>query len=51
MHAREIDAENIFAFAQAGGFQNLFALQRAIGLHIDLAQPIIGIFEEETLRS
>ena len=35
MHVREIDLKNIFAFAQAGNFQNLIALQRAIGLHID----------------
>src|SRR5205085_7622552 len=30
---------------------NLLALQRAVGLHLDLAQAIVGIFEEEPLRS
>src|SRR5207248_4803158 len=49
--ARQVNAENIFAFAQIGGFENLLALQRAVGLHLDLAQAIVGIFEEEPLRS
>ena len=51
MHVGEIDAENVFPFVQFGDFQDLFALQRAIGLHFDLAQPIIGILEEESLRA
>ena len=51
LHARQVHAENIFAFAQIGGFENLLALQRAVRLHLDLAQAIVGIFEEEPLRS
>ena len=51
VHLREIDAENVFSFAQPGGFQDLLALQGAVGLHLDLAQAIIGILEEEALRS
>jgi hypothetical protein len=48
---REVNAENIFTLAQASGFYDLIALQRSIGLHLDLAQLIVRVFEEQTLRS
>ena len=51
MHAPEIDAENILAFPQSRGLQNLFARQSAVGPDLDFAQPVIGIFKEEPLRS
>src|SRR6184192_2591223 len=47
MYVRQVDLKNIFAFAQAGNFQNLIALQRAIRLHIDHGQAIVRIFEKE----
>src|SRR5204862_7534752 len=47
----EVYSKNIFAFAQAGCFQNLIALQRPIGLHFDLVQLIVRVLEEQTLRS
>jgi hypothetical protein len=47
MDVRQVDLKNIFAFAQAGNFQNLIALQRAIRLHIDHGQAIVRIFEKE----
>ena len=46
----EIDAENVFPFMQTGCFQNLLALQGAVGLHGDLAQLVIGVFEEQPFR-
>src|ERR1700737_4864735 len=51
MYLCEIYSKNIFAFVQIGRLQNLLALQRTVGLHIDLLQLIIGIFEKQFLRS
>ena len=39
--------EYVFPLAQLGDFQDLFALQRAIGLHIDFAHRVIRILEEK----
>ncbi|HXE42235.1 MAG TPA: hypothetical protein VN516_04340, partial [Candidatus Baltobacteraceae bacterium] len=47
MDLRKIDAEDIFAFAQIGSFQNLIAQQTAIRLHIDHHQAVIRILEKE----
>ena len=47
----KIDAENVFAFTQTGCFQNLLALQGAVRLHVDLAQLVIGVFEEQPFRA
>ena len=47
----KFSSENIFAFAQLGRFQDLFALQSPIRPHVDFAQAIVWIVEEESTRS
>src|ERR1044071_1975675 len=47
MDLREIDAKNIFVFAQIGSFYNLIAQQTAVRLHIDHHQAVIRILEKE----
>src|SRR5436190_21666634 len=51
VHAREIHAENIFAFAKFRDAENLFALERSIRLHFDAGELVIRVVEEETFRS
>ena len=50
VHAAQIDRENVFALMQIGHFQDLFALQSAIGLCFNRGQLIIRIVEKQAAR-
>ena len=50
MHARQVYAKNVFAFAHGGRFQDLFSLQRSVCPRVDCCELVIRIFEKETSR-
>ena len=47
----EIDRKNVQSLPQPARFQDLVALQRAVGLDRDRAQPVVGIIEEEAAQA
>ena len=48
VHAGEVHAKNVFAFAHIGHSQNLLALQGAVCLDFDRAQLVIRIIKERS---
>ena len=48
---REVKGKDVQALFEPARFQDLVALQRAVGADCDRAQPVIGIVEKETAQA